>query len=126
MKLIVSKKNTISIYRFMEMCGLKCTYKHNIKVSHSIMQRKLELRYELFPDEIILPKKVDYSLIKKDDILRGRYLPVMDDCKKILIYENPEYKILFDQQLSGDDYHTLLELEELKQKTKLKKKGRLR
>jgi len=126
MKLIVSKKDTISIYRFMEMCGLKCNYRSNIKISHAIMQKKLELRYELFPDEIILPKKVDYSLIQKDDILRGKYLPVIDDCKRILIYENPTYKLLFERNLTGDEYHSLLEFEELKEREKIKRKGRLR
>ena len=124
MKLIISKKDTISVYKFMDMCGLKCVYKDNVKVSHKIMERKLVLRHSLFPDEIIVPKKVDYSLIQKEDILRGKYVPVMDDCKKILIYENPTYRLLFDREITGEHYHALIAIDELNKK-KIKKKGRL-
>ena len=40
--IIISDKDTINVYKFMEMCGLKCEVKRNINISHKIMLKKLE------------------------------------------------------------------------------------
>ena len=51
----ISKKYIVDVYSFMEMCGLKCNRKKNIRISNRIMLRKLSLRHDLFPNEVVMP-----------------------------------------------------------------------
>ncbi len=91
-KIFVSKNERVDIYQFMRMCGLECAYKSNIKISHKIMQRKLERRWEVYPNAIIIPQRVDYSKVDKEELANGNYLAVIDDCGKVIIYKNPRRK----------------------------------
>lgn len=87
--IIISKKNTISVYQFMDMCGLECKEKNNVNISHKTMLKKLELRNSLFPKQVIVPKSVSFDKIKREDILRGSVLLVLDDMDKVIAYMNP-------------------------------------
>lgn len=85
----IGKENTINVYEFMRICGLECKNKDNVLISHKIMLRKLELRHNLFPREVIVPKKIPFKFVKKEDILRGRVLIVRDDYNDSLAFINP-------------------------------------
>lgn len=76
----------ISIYRFMEYCGLECSKKENVLVSHKIMMRKLELRKQQFPDKIQIPKHISFKTIKKEEVYNGIFFLVKDDYDQILPY----------------------------------------
>lgn len=78
----------ISVYKFMEMCGLHCNPKGNICVSHEIMRRKLRLRNEKF-ENVVVPEIVPYHLITKELVKSGRIILVKDDSKKIEAYRIP-------------------------------------
>lgn len=76
----------VSIYRFMEYCGLSCLKKKNIMVSHKIMMRKLSLRHEQFPDKILMPKNIPFNTILKEQVYVGNVFLVRDDYNQILPY----------------------------------------
>ena len=76
----------ISIYRFMEYCGLNCPKKENVLVSHKIMMRKLELRKGQFPEKIQVPKHIPFSKIKKEEVFNGTLFLVKDDYNQVLPY----------------------------------------
>lgn len=82
-------KNIIDVYTFMRMSGLECKHKKNVRVSHSIMEKKLNLRHNLFPEEIILPKKVSFDDYINEDVLKGKVLEVIDDYNRVIAYYNP-------------------------------------
>lgn len=84
-----SGKNIIDIYTFMKMCGLECKRKKNVRVSHSIMEKKLSLRHELFPEKIILPERISFDNYLNEDVLKGSILEVVDDYNKVIAYRNP-------------------------------------
>lgn len=96
MNVKISKKDAISVYQFMEMCGLICT--KNTKISHKIMMKKIIARAFLFPEKIIIPKCANLSLVTKEDILTGKIIIVEDDMGKIMIYHNPR-PLIFDKIL---------------------------
>lgn len=81
------QKETISIYRFMEMCGLKCPWKENVLISHEIMLRKLSLRFSKFPTEIAMPIRISFKSIKSEMVRRGIVFLVKDDYDQILPYK---------------------------------------
>lgn len=85
----VSKKYFVDVYSFMEMCGLKCNKKKNIRISHKIMLRKLALRHNLFPSEVVVPKNAPFYTITKEDILKGNIIIVEDEYKNRLAFFNP-------------------------------------
>lgn len=87
--IIISDKDTINVYKFMEMCGLKCEVKRNINISHKIMLKKLCLRHSLFPSKVVIPKRISYSKINNEDIKRGKIVIVKDDYEKKIAYSNP-------------------------------------
>ena len=76
----------ISIYRFMEYCGLECPKKENILISHYIMMRKLYLRNQKFPDVVLVPVPALCQELKKEDVYTGTFYLVEDDYGKILLY----------------------------------------
>lgn len=76
----------ISIYRFMEYCGLECPKKENVLVSHKIMMRKLELRKQQFPDKIQVPRHISFNAIKREKVYSGVFFLVKDDYDQILPY----------------------------------------
>lgn len=76
----------VSIYRFMEYCGLTCEKKKNIMISHKIMLRKLALRHERFPDKILMPKSIPFNTILKDQVYVGNVFLVKDDYNQVLPY----------------------------------------
>lgn len=76
----------ISIYKFMEICGLEVEFKENVLLSHEAVRRKLELRKEAFPDKITIPVRIRFEAITNEDVLRGRTLLVEDDYKNIIPY----------------------------------------
>lgn len=76
----------ISIYRFMEYCGLECPKKENVLISHKIMMRKLELRKQQFPEKIRVPKHISFNIIKKAEVYNGVFFLVKDDYDQVLPY----------------------------------------
>lgn len=90
MKKYVSLASSISVYRFMELCGLYCEPKKKKKISHGIMMRKLEARYEMYPDKIIIPTTVSFSRFDKDELLSGDIVMVKDELGKVKAYKNPQ------------------------------------
>lgn len=94
-----SGKNIIDIYTFMRMSGLECKRKKNIRVSHKIMEKKMNLRHESFPEQIILPKRVSFDNYLNEDVLRGDILEVVDDYNRVIAYRNP-LKLKEDQLLT--------------------------
>ena len=83
------QKEIISVYRFMEMCGLKCPWKENVLISHEIMEKKLSLRHDKFPTKVLMPRRVSFKKIKTDMIYRGDAFLVRDDYDQILPYVLP-------------------------------------
>jgi hypothetical protein len=117
-----NKEDNISVYRFMENCGMHCKYKKNVRISHKIMLKKLEFRYKLFPEVIILPKSVSFNSYEKEDVLNGNVVEVVDDYGQVIAYKNP---LLFKEQelliklIKSADKKTLAEI----RKSILKEQG---
>ena len=91
--------DVISVYKFMEMCGLHCKTKSNIHISHKIMRKKLEKRSKLFPDSVISPKAISFTSISIENVKLGNIVLVRDDCRNIVAYEKPifrSYEVLPD------------------------------
>ena len=84
-----NSKNIISVYRFMEICGLECKHKKNVRISHEIMRKKLELRYQSFPEAIILPQRISFDDYINEEVLSGKVVEVVDDYNKVIAYKNP-------------------------------------
>ncbi len=80
----------VSVYRFMQCCGLLCTKKPNILVSHEIMMRKLRLRHSKMPDKCVLPKRACRQTVKNDLIKTGEIVLVEDDYGVKLPYYAPQ------------------------------------
>lgn len=87
-KNFISARDSISVYDFMEMCGLKCKKTKN-RISHGIMVKKLNLRSELFPEVVKSPRRISFDDIRTEDIVNGKIIIVKDDFSKFLYYENP-------------------------------------
>lgn len=81
----------ITVYKFMEMCGLKCNPRGNICVSHEIMMRKLKARKEKFAEKIVVPKVVPFKLIDKEEVKCGKTILVKDDARVIKAYHIPKF-----------------------------------
>lgn len=90
-KKYVSKPDTMNVYQFMLLCGLKCDWKKNIKISHEIMSRKLGLRSEKIPSSVIDAKRLPFFSVVDEEILTGKIIAVLDDYNKVLFYKNPKY-----------------------------------
>lgn len=86
------QKDTISVYAFMRMCGLECP-KSNVRISHSIMLRKLALRSHKF-DNVVLPEIVSYKRVTSEDIIKGNIVCVVDDMGKTCFYKRPIIEFL--------------------------------
>ena len=99
--------DVISVYKFMEMCGLHCRTKGNLYVSHEIMMRKLRDRNKKFEDQIIVPEVVPFHLIIKDDVKSGKIILVRDDNKIIEAYRIPilDYSV----QMTEEERRTIRE-----------------
>lgn len=79
----------ITVYKFMERCGLHCETKGNIAVSHEIMMKKINSRHQKFPDSITVPKAISFKEVEKDEVKRGKIILVQDDLKNIVPYIMP-------------------------------------
>lgn len=79
----------ISVYKFMEKCGLHCEPQGNIAVSHEIMLRKLRARQNKFPDMIVVPNAISFNQITKEDVKTGNTILVKDDLKNVVPYRMP-------------------------------------
>ena len=81
MSLKVSKKYIINIYKFMEnYLGIKYTGKN--KLTHK------EMNIFLIEKKKKRPCSIDVDKIKKEDILKGHCIMVMDCCGRIIPYLN--------------------------------------
>ena len=99
----------ISIYRYMELCGLFCEKRKHVRLSHKIMLGKVRKRQYLFTDKIVLPRPATLEY-EKEEILTGKIILVKDDIGKILPYYNPLYfreKLLMDYLTSHADKREL-------------------
>lgn len=107
-KKLYGNDDVISVYKFMEMCGLHCEIKGNIHISHEIMMRKLALRNRKFPNEVLMPSTVSFKTITKERVKRGGVVLVKDDMDKIIGYKYPRFM--------NTDIHeyTALEREEIR------------
>ena len=68
----------VSVYRFMQICGLECDKKENVLLSHKIMMRKLSLRHSKMPDKCLLPRRACRENVKNDLIKTGAIVLVED------------------------------------------------
>ncbi len=90
-KYYTNNNETISIYRYMELCGLVCSKRKRTRLSHEAMLRKVLKRYEIFPENIFIPHPLSFDQIQTEDILLGKIVYVVDDYKKVIPYSNPLY-----------------------------------
>ena len=99
-KKFYGSNDIVTVYKFMEMCGLQCEPKGNICVTHEIMMRKLRARNEKFKDKIIVPEIVPFHSIIKEEVTCGKTILVRDDSKIIVAYHIPEldYSIPMTEQ----------------------------
>jgi len=97
-----SKSETISVYQFMEMCGLVCNQNGNILISHEAMMKKLLKRSTKFPTKIAIPVRLPFHIISCEKVKIGEILLVEDDYKKIFPYERP--KLVIDYILGYSRY----------------------
>lgn len=81
--------DVISVYKFMEMCGLRCEMKKNISISHEIMIRKLRLRNKQFPNVVLVPTRAAFRNITTERVKIGNIILVKDDYKNIIAYNHP-------------------------------------
>ena len=88
-KYYTNGKDIISIYRYMEVCGLHCKFKKNVRISHSIMEKKLTLRHNEFPSEVFRPVRISFEDYNHEDVLSGKIVEVVDDYNKVIAYRNP-------------------------------------
>lgn len=95
-KIYSSNKDRISIHKFLREyigiehdIGKKLTHQkmHNIIDEENFKQRKKDITQRTYYNH---PTCVNYSIIQVDDIKSGRYIEVIDDKKKIIIYRNPQ------------------------------------
>lgn len=118
-----SKKDMISVYRFMGMCGLECKKRSSVPISHEAMIRKICCRYRKFPDKVCLPVKVPFSLITNEMVKSGKVLLVEDDYGKLIPYERPMLLVERVLNYSADEREEirekLIEEEKLKNKNEI-------
>lgn len=81
-KLMISKKQIISIEEFMNQFVLK-EYDGNSKLTHKEMIRFLSEK------GVRIPEKVSFDIVHKEDFLKGTYIAVKDNASQILVYKNP-------------------------------------
>ena len=79
----------VSVYRFMQICGLECDKKENVLLSHKIMMRKLSLRHSKMSDKCLLPRRACRENVKNDLIKTGAIVLVEDDYGEKLPYYTP-------------------------------------
>lgn len=89
-KKFYGSNDVITVYKFMEMCGLKCNPKGNICVSHEIMMRKLNARNKKMNEKVIVPEIVPFHSIIKEEVKSGKTILVKDDNQIIEAYHIPE------------------------------------
>lgn len=87
----------VSVYRFMQCCGLECPKKRNILISHKIMMRKLMARYEKMPDKIKVPRSAMRQYVKKEAIKTGKIILVEDDYGEKLPYYAPNVELKLEE-----------------------------
>lgn len=92
----------LSVYRFMQYCGLECPKRPNILVSHAIMLGKLRVRHEKMPDKVIMPTRTTRESVKKEDIKTSRVVLVEDDYGNKLPYYVPN-QILSLEEVSQEE-----------------------
>ena len=61
-----------------------------------------EMRIFLYEKKQKQPVSVDISIIKKEDILKGKYLFVKDNTEKIIPYKNPMNLAILYEELSQE------------------------
>ena len=82
-----SENDAISVYQFMDMCGLSVKRKNNILLSHKAMIRKLELRRGM----VSIPKKTHLdTMFSEENIKTGKIILVRDDYNQVLVYDRPK------------------------------------
>lgn len=109
------QKDTISVYQFMEMCGLKCEYKENVRVSQKIMMGKLIARKEKFKETIIVPRRACLDIISTEAINIGHVIMVRDDYGVVYPYIAPKkmnYEVLSNENMEEKRNKILSELQD--------------
>ena len=91
----VSKKHIVNIKEFMSNY-LNYPYTGKNKLTHK------EMRIFLYEKKQKQPVSVDISIIKKEDILKGKYLFVKDNTEKIIPYKNPMNLAILYEELSQE------------------------
>lgn len=82
----ISLSDAISVYQFMDMCGLQVEKRKNILVSHKIMMRKLKCRGGM----VTIPIRVPFDILKNpENVKSGSYILVKDDYNKVFSYKRP-------------------------------------
>lgn len=91
------KTDIISVYKFMEKCGLHCEPKGNISISHKIMMNKLYKRHESF-EQVIVPSRAFVDSIRQEDVISGKVIFVRDDYNKVIPYRMPIYSLQIEHK----------------------------
>ena len=86
-KLFSSKKNFIFIREFMANYIGK-EYDGNEKLTHHVMAMYL------YEKGLSMVKKINFSKVKKEDLLTGKCILVKDENKQVLGYINPQNRSL--------------------------------
>lgn len=84
-KLMISKKQIISIEEFMENYIGK-VYDGEEKLTHKTMKMYLEEK------KIRAVERIKFHKAKKENLLSGEYIAVKDNCGQVLLYRNPRYR----------------------------------
>ena len=117
----VSKKYIINIYKFMEnFLGIKYTGKN--KLTHK------EMNIFLWEKGKKAPSTINVDKIKREDILKGNCLMVVDCCGRIIPYDNPiRIETMMPLLQAERKHHDFSKRREdiLKQKPKIKKRVQL-
>ena len=85
-----SRRDIITVYQFMSMCGLECGKNRSIPISHEAMIRKLRCRNEKFPDKVCLPVRLPFKSISYEQVKCGAILLVEDDFRNLIPYKKPQ------------------------------------
>lgn len=101
----LSENDAISVYEFMENCGLICNRKKGIKISHKIMLKKLALRKKLFPEKVVCPTEYFYRTTDVEGVYTGKLCYVVDDYGNKMFYRNPMRRNILSllEELNSDE-----------------------
>lgn len=86
MKIFISEKQIVEIREFMENY-LGKSYDGKRKLTHE------EMFEYLIQKNGIIPEKMKFTKVRKEDFLKGNIVAVKDETSKILIYRNPRINL---------------------------------